>query len=115
MRRRWVWMDGELVEVDRDYQPAPRADYHVIPDIKPYKSMIDGSEIGSRSKHREHLRQHGMIEIGNEVKHMKPFGDYTPPPGRKEVIIRAAETLLRRKGWDSLLILCVADCQPDKP
>lgn len=36
-------------------------------DIKPYKSMIDGSMITSRSQHRNHLRQHNKIEVGNEV------------------------------------------------
>ena len=42
-------------------------------DIQPYKSMIDGSMITSRSQHRNHLRDHNCIEIGNEVKHaMKP-------------------------------------------
>lgn len=38
----------------------------VAPDIHPYRSMIDGSLITSRSKHREHLRDHGCIEVGNE-------------------------------------------------
>lgn len=38
----------------------------VMPDIQPYRSMIDGSVIGSRSKHRAHLKQHGVIEVGNE-------------------------------------------------
>ena len=38
----------------------------VIPDIQPYKSMLTGEMIESRSKHRSHLKQHGCIEIGNE-------------------------------------------------
>ena len=38
----------------------------VIKDIDPYVSMIDGSLITSRSQHREHLRAHGCIEVGNE-------------------------------------------------
>jgi len=37
-------------------------------DIQPYKSMVDGSMITSKSQHRSHLKQHGMVEIGNEVK-----------------------------------------------
>jgi len=41
-------------------------------DIQPYKSMVDGSMITSKSQHRAHLKQHGMVEIGNEVNaHMK--------------------------------------------
>ena len=38
----------------------------VIKDIDPYVSMIDGSVITSRSQHRDHLRQHGCTEVGNE-------------------------------------------------
>lgn len=44
---------------------ASRAAY-IIPDIQPYQSTIDGSMIKSRSHHREHLRQHNCIEIGND-------------------------------------------------
>ena len=32
-----------------------------------YVSVIDGSHIGSKTAHREHLRTHNMIELGNEV------------------------------------------------
>lgn len=39
---------------------------HVIADIQPYKSMITGEMITSRSQHRSHLKQHNMIEVGNE-------------------------------------------------
>lgn len=36
-------------------------------DIQGYISQIDGSWIDSRSKHRSHLKQHRMIELGNDV------------------------------------------------
>ena len=39
---------------------------HVIADIEPYQSTLTGETIGSRSKHRAHLREHGCVEIGNE-------------------------------------------------
>ena len=38
----------------------------VIKDIDPYISQIDGSLITSRSQHRDHLREHGCVEVGNE-------------------------------------------------
>lgn len=38
----------------------------VISDIDPYISQIDGSLITSRSQHRDHLKAHGCIEVGNE-------------------------------------------------
>ena len=36
-------------------------------DIAGYISQVDGSWIDSRSKHRNHLKQHRMIEVGNDV------------------------------------------------
>lgn len=38
----------------------------VADDIQPYKSMVTGEMIMSRSHHRAHLKQHKVIEIGNE-------------------------------------------------
>lgn len=35
-------------------------------DIEGYVSPIDGKWIGSRSQHREHMKRHGVIELGNE-------------------------------------------------
>lgn len=40
----------------------------VMGDIQPYRSMADGTWITSRSQHRAHLRQHGLIEVGNEIE-----------------------------------------------
>ena len=36
-------------------------------DIQGYISQIDGSWIDSKSKHRDHLKRHGMVELGNDV------------------------------------------------
>ena len=47
----------------------------VYGDIPDYTSMIDGSTITSRSRHRAHLKDHGCIEIGNEAMTSTP----TPP------------------------------------
>ena len=35
-------------------------------DIGEYTSTIDGSRITTRSQHREHMRIHEVIEVGNE-------------------------------------------------
>jgi hypothetical protein len=45
---------------------AANAGPMVMRDIDPYRSVIDGSVIGSRRQHRDHLRAHGCIEVGNE-------------------------------------------------
>lgn len=39
----------------------------VMSDIGGYISQVDGSWIDSRSKHRDHLKRHNMIEVGNDV------------------------------------------------
>ena len=63
---RYIFKDGECIEVDRP--DVPEAKVHVVPDIQPYKSMIDGHMVTSRSEHRRHLKDHGCIEIGNETQ-----------------------------------------------
>lgn len=45
---------------------VPPVAAQVISDITPYISQIDGSVISSRSKHKQHLKDHGCIEVGNE-------------------------------------------------
>ena len=61
-----------------------------IPDIGGYTSIIDGRRIESRSAHREHLKVHGMVEVGNEkVPPKKPY----EPKGVREDIYRAMEEL----------------------
>jgi hypothetical protein len=90
-----VQIKGELVEVGENYVPEPRAPM-VYGDIKPYKSMIDGSEITSRSRHREHLRMHGCIEIGNETKYLQPK-PLQSPAGLRETLRQATEEVLSRR------------------
>ncbi len=95
MRRRWIYQKGDLVEVT-DYRPEPRTtSWQVMKDINPYKSMIDGSLIESRSRHREHLRDNGCVEIGNDSSLNKKPQPLKSPPGLKEALIRSAECLKR--------------------
>ena len=62
-------------------------------DIQPYKSMIDGSWITSRSQHREHLRKHGCREVGNDVhsmlEHYKRNTSSDVAPQQRRELIRA--------------------------
>lgn len=69
MKRTYVMVDGEFVERKKD----SKGRYHyVMPDIQPYKSMIDGKMVTSRSEHRRHLKAHNCIEVGNDdpAKHI---------------------------------------------
>lgn len=78
-----------------DYVREPRTSF-VMPDIKPYRSMADGSIITSRSKHREHLKAHNCFEIGNETKYLQPK-PITSPPGLKEAILRATDEVMSKR------------------
>jgi hypothetical protein len=81
MRKIYVQIDGELVE--KTNRHAESLAPMIMPDIQPYQSMADGSMITSRSQHREHLRQHNCIEIGNESMETKPVQIKS---NRKEVL-----------------------------
>lgn len=63
----------------------------VMGDIKPYISQIDGRIIHSRSEHRDHLKAHGCIEIGNEKVAPKKL---EAPKGLKETLIRVTNEKL---------------------
>ena len=65
MRRRFVQINGELVEITNEVKPQV---HEVISEIKGYRSMVDGSWIDSRTKHREHLKRHNCIEVGNDSR-----------------------------------------------
>ena len=95
MRRRFLQVDGQLIEVALDYAPEPRGPM-IMKDIQPYISQADGSLITSRSRHREHLRAHNCFEIGNETKYLKPK-PIVSPPGLKDVIIRATNEVLSKR------------------
>ena len=81
----------ELVEKSQYYRDRAEVNSPmVMNDIAGYKSMATGEWIGSRSTHREHLKAHRLIEIGNERMDNKP----------REIdragIRRAAEEAVRR-------------------
>jgi putative FmdB family regulatory protein len=70
---------------------------YVAADMSPYRSMITGEMITSRSQHRDHLKAHNCIEIGNETKYLKPKEkiDLTPESkkARKQKIIDQVNAL----------------------
>ena len=68
-RKRWIYKNGEAIEIGE--QSVSESLHQIMPDIQPYQSMADGSMIMGRRQHREHLREHNCIEIGNEVMETK--------------------------------------------
>lgn len=87
-RRKYVWTaehgvvaycyvymghDGRYYLLDDDRGVAKLSKLaapFVVRDITPYRSPIDNTMVTSRSGHREHLKIHDVIELGNE--HVKP-------------------------------------------
>lgn len=73
MRQRWVVHPetGKLVDAD-EYYAQKRTDrqgcFHVMPDIAWFISPIDGTEITSRSKLREHEKKHRVHQVGTDYK-----------------------------------------------
>jgi len=84
MRKSWVQVNGELIPKEDYVEPVEHGVY-IIPDIKPYKSMKTGEMITSRSHHKAHLKQHNLIEVGNEKLEKK---QRDVPTGLKQEIIK---------------------------
>ena len=86
-RHKYLWRNGHWVELDLDAPLPPRMTPYVRSDIADYQSVLTGEMIGSRSRHREHLRAHGCIEVGNE--YVAPRREALPSP--REDIERALQ------------------------
>lgn len=67
----------------------------VMGDIQPYRSVLDGSWITSRSQHRAHVQRHGVTEVGNE----KLPPPRRPEPSSKDIIqdLRDAREIVRNQ------------------
>lgn len=63
---------GKMIEVTQDVVVERKGPY-IMPDIEPYRAVGPeyGTLITSRSKHKEYLRRHNLIEVGNERKYFK--------------------------------------------
>ena len=69
----------------------------VMSDIEGYVSQVDGTWIKSRSHHRAHLKQHRMIELGNDVpmKHAEAKISSKSQEARKRQIAELAYAKLK--------------------
>lgn len=80
---------GEFVP-ECEYSPEVRNCSHmVMNDIQPYQSMQTGEMINSRSQHREHLKRHRLVEVGNETKYISQYKKPQPPKGLRDTIGKA--------------------------
>lgn len=67
------YKDDELVWLRPGYKSNSSGNTGpmIMRDIEPYKNMIDGRMITSRSEHRELLKKHNCVEVGNDTSHIK--------------------------------------------
>jgi hypothetical protein len=83
------YVDGELVWARPDaFADDTKSGPQIMRDLEPYRSMIDGSVIDGRKRHRDHLKAHGCIEVGNDTSHLKPRPQTPIGPSRKESLHR---------------------------
>lgn len=87
--------NGVLIYLDPTYSVAKRSDLAtpmVIRDIGEYRSTLDGTVITTRSQHRDHMRQHGVMEVGNE-----PIGSLTRAEPSKHAVDRELGEAIKRR------------------
>ena len=62
----WIQIDGKLIPKDEYYGNNVRAQTaHIQPDIEPFKSPITGEVIRGRGHLRQHMKEHGVTNIGD--------------------------------------------------
>ena len=75
----------------------------IMPDIHPYQSMVTGETITSRSKHRQHLKDHGMMEVGNDSSLSKQYrGMPDAAPEQRKELLRHQVNQFTHKQWRSM-------------
>lgn len=101
MRKTFVYRNGELVE--KGSVEDTDSKLIVMPDIQPYQSMVTGELITSRSRHREHLKQHGMIEVGNDSSLTKKYeGMPDTNPAQRREILRHQVNQFTNAQWEKM-------------
>lgn len=81
--KRYVQIHGQLYE--RGHEPVASGPM-VMDDIAPYRSQVTGELITSRSRHREHLKTHHCVEIGDQIQYLQPRRPDFESASRKELI-----------------------------
>lgn len=86
MRERLIWHEGKFIPVAQYHalDRARRSQKHsdalptpmVMGDLTEHRNIATGEVVSSRSRHREILREHGLVELGNE--RIEPRRPYEP-------------------------------------
>ena len=93
--RKWHDPQEWPEECNGHFRPGNVKSHQVMGDLKPYKSIITGEVIGGRKQHRDHLKAHGKIEVGNEK--LKP-PEYQAPKNLVQDLKRAYEACESGRG-----------------
>ena len=101
MKKSYACENGKAIQTKR----LGKTGISIIPDIKPYRSMITGEMITSRSKHREHLKQHGCIEVGNEAaQHFHAYDNlHEPLREKRHDVIRSQFADMSHRDFKQLI------------
>lgn len=99
-RQSWVWDRATETLVPKEEFYARKhagtgSGPQIMRDISPYRNVIDGKEIGSRSTHREFLKRNNVVEVGNEKPKLAPRS-LPPVPGLRQDIARTLRELKGR-------------------
>lgn len=104
-RGRFVWdaRAGRLVRAEEYVAPASEdAKLHVFTD-RHYEgtvSPVDGSDIGSRRRRRDHMRAHGLVDYDDaksEAREKRKDHEKEQDRGRHEALRRAVYEVTERK------------------
>jgi hypothetical protein len=96
MRKRWVYINGQAIPIE-DYTPEPKAAY-VRGDLQAYQSMKTGEMVEGRAAHREHLKRHSLVEIGDAWDKSPPKPKpIESPKGLRETLARVVYEKLQYK------------------
>ena len=68
---RYVYRDGKLIPKHLA-KPLVASKRVIIKDIEPYQNVVDRGTVGGRRQHRELLRNHNLIEVGDQAQKELP-------------------------------------------
>jgi len=61
----WDEKQQKIVEKSQHSSNKEQSGPYFVPDIVPFRSILDGTEISSRPQLEEHNRRHKVIDVGD--------------------------------------------------
>jgi hypothetical protein len=96
-RRRYIQVNGELIEVPLNYAPPPKNADAVLWNDRAYQDAND-PRFTSRTQHREYMKRHGLTTVDDftghfaaEAKRRAEFLTTGKDASRRDDIARALE------------------------